>query len=80
MLSSWLPFLKAQNDRTRAVLDKLPQRETFLKRIQQLSGDIAITSRENSDSSIPFCPCVTPSHMAGTPPANWATAPCRGRC
>ena len=41
----WLPFLKAQNDRTRAVLDKLPQRETFLKRIQQLSGDIAITSR-----------------------------------
>ena len=36
---------------------------------------IAITSRLNSDSSIPACPCVTPSHMAGTPPANCATAP-----
>ncbi len=36
---------------------------------------IAITSRENSDSSMPGRPCVTPSHIAGTPPANCATAP-----
>ena len=35
----------------------------------------AITSRLNSDSSMPGLPWVTPSHMAGTPPANWATAP-----
>ncbi len=27
------------------------------------------TSRENSDSSMPGLPCVTPSHIAGTPPA-----------
>ena len=35
----------------------------------------AITSRLNSDSSMPGSPCVTPSHIAGTPPANWAVAP-----
>src|SRR5439155_3190121 len=35
----------------------------------------AITSRLNSDNSIPGSPWVKPSHMAGTPPANWAVAP-----
>ena len=37
--------------------------------------DKAMTSRLNSDRSMPSCPCVTPSHMAGTPLATWATAP-----
>src|SRR5262249_54158302 len=37
--------------------------------------DSAITSRLNRDSSIPVRPWVTPSHIAGTPPANWATPP-----
>ncbi len=37
---------------------------------------MAITSRENRLSSMPGVPCVTPSHMAGTPPATWAVAPC----
>ncbi|MEP6886529.1 MAG: prolyl oligopeptidase family serine peptidase [Gammaproteobacteria bacterium] len=41
----WLPFLKGQNDHTRAVLDKLPMRNSLLKRIQQLSGDTVATSR-----------------------------------
>ena len=41
----WLPYLKAQNDRTRAVLDVLPGRGALLKRIQQLSGDTVSTSR-----------------------------------
>ena len=36
---------------------------------------MAITSRENSDSSMPGWPCVMPSHMAGTPPANCAVQP-----
>ena len=36
---------------------------------------IAITSRLNSESSMPGWPWVMPSHIAGTPPANWATAP-----
>jgi prolyl oligopeptidase len=40
----WLPFLKAQNDRARAVLDALPARASLLKRIQQLSGDTVATS------------------------------------
>ena len=35
----------------------------------------AMTSRLNSDSSMPGSPCVTPSHIAGTPPANCAVAP-----
>ena len=37
----WLPYLKAQNDHTRAVLAALPRRDALLTRIQQLSGDIA---------------------------------------
>jgi prolyl oligopeptidase len=37
----WLPFLKQQNAHTRAILDTLPRRDALLKRIQQLSGDIA---------------------------------------
>ncbi len=41
----WLAFLKAQNDYTRAVLDKLPGRDALLKRIQQLSGDTVQTNR-----------------------------------
>lgn len=39
----WLPFLKGQNDHTRAVLDAIPGRDALLKRIQQLSGDAAAT-------------------------------------
>src|SRR6202023_3735648 len=40
----WLPFLKAENDHARAVLDALPARASLLKRIQQLSGDTVATS------------------------------------
>ena len=40
---------------------------------------MAITSRLNSDSSMPIWPWVTPSHIAGTPPATWATAPADAR-
>ena len=36
---------------------------------------IAMTSRENRLSSMPAVPWVTPSHMAGTPPATCAVAP-----
>ena len=41
----WLPFLKAENEHARAVLDALPARAALLKRIQQLSGDTVATSR-----------------------------------
>src|SRR5580658_9923832 len=39
----WLPFLKGQNDHTRAVLDTIPGRAALLQRIQQLSGDAVAT-------------------------------------
>ncbi|HXZ59362.1 MAG TPA: prolyl oligopeptidase family serine peptidase [Steroidobacteraceae bacterium] len=41
----WLPFLKGQNAHTRAVLATIPGREALLGRIQQLSGDTALTRR-----------------------------------
>ena len=41
----WLPYLKAQNDRTRAMLDRLPGRDAMLARIQQLSGDAVATGK-----------------------------------
>ena len=41
----WLPYLKAQNDRTRAVLDALPDRAALLRRIEQLSGDTVSTGK-----------------------------------
>jgi prolyl oligopeptidase len=41
----WLPFLKGQNAHARAWLDAIPGREALLKRIQRLSGDIALTSK-----------------------------------
>ena len=39
----WLPFLKGQNDHTRAVLNTIPGRDALLRRIQQLSGDTTAT-------------------------------------
>ena len=50
----WLPYLKAQNDRTRAVLDRLPTRGALLKRIQQLSGDTVATSRVQRAGGLTF--------------------------
>jgi prolyl oligopeptidase len=41
----WLPFLKGQNAHARAVLDRIPGRAALLKRIEQLSGDTAVTRR-----------------------------------
>ena len=43
--TEWLPFLRGQNDHTRAVLDALPFRESLLQRIRQLSADTVLTSR-----------------------------------
>jgi prolyl oligopeptidase len=41
--AEWLPFLKGQNAHARAVLERIPGRAALLKRIQQLSGDTAVT-------------------------------------
>jgi len=39
----WLPFLRGQNEHTRAVLNTIRGRDRLLQRIQQLSGDAAAT-------------------------------------
>ena len=41
----WLPFLKAENAHARAVLDAIPGRTGLAGRVQQLSGDTALTSK-----------------------------------
>jgi prolyl oligopeptidase len=41
----WLPYLRGQNAHARAVLDRIPNRDELLARIQQLSGDAALTRR-----------------------------------
>jgi prolyl oligopeptidase len=41
----WLPFLKGQNAHARAILDAIPGRGRLLQRIQQLSGDVALTNK-----------------------------------
>jgi prolyl oligopeptidase len=50
----WLPFLKGQNEHARAVLDALPARLKLLKRIQELSGETAATSRVQRAGGLTF--------------------------
>ena len=50
----WLPFLKGQNEHTRAIIDALPSRTALLKRIQQLSGEAAATSRVQRAGGLTF--------------------------
>ncbi|MEA3161095.1 MAG: prolyl oligopeptidase, partial [Gammaproteobacteria bacterium] len=50
----WLPFLKGQNDHTRAVIDALPGRAALLKRIGQLSGESVATSRVQRAGGMTF--------------------------
>ena len=40
----WLPYLAGQNAHTRAVLDAIPGRAGLARRVEQLSGDTALTS------------------------------------
>ena len=41
----WLPYLKAQNAHARAELDAIPGRAALQRRVAQLSGDTALTSK-----------------------------------
>lgn len=50
----WLPYLKGQNEHTRAILDSLPTREGLLKRIQRLSGDTVATTRVQRAGAMTF--------------------------
>jgi prolyl oligopeptidase len=40
----WLPYLKGQNNHARAILDAIPGRGALMKRIEQVSGDVSLTS------------------------------------
>jgi prolyl oligopeptidase len=50
----WLPFLKEENAHARAILDALPSRVGFLKRITQLTGDTAVTRRAQRAGGLTF--------------------------
>ena len=50
----WLPYLKGQNDHTRAVIDALPGRAALLKRIGQLSGESVSTARVQRAGGMTF--------------------------
>ncbi|HEY2780298.1 MAG TPA: prolyl oligopeptidase family serine peptidase [Steroidobacteraceae bacterium] len=50
----WLPYLKGQNDHTRAIIDALPGRAALLKRIEQLSGEAVATSRVQRAGGMTF--------------------------
>jgi prolyl oligopeptidase len=50
----WLPFLKGQNAHTRAIIDALPGRTALLKRIEQLSGEAAVTTRVQRAGGMTF--------------------------
>ena len=58
-----------------AISNTLEQKAHFIA-LGVTGGASAIVSRENKLSSMPGWPCVTPSHIAGTPPATCAVAPC----
>ena len=59
------------------ILSQMPNNsdESKASWLRATAVDSAITSRLNSESSMPARPWVTPSHMAGTPPATCAVAP-----
>ena len=59
------------------ILSQMPRKTAASNMLcdRPIAADIAMASRENSDSSMPVWPWVTPSHIAGTPPATCATPP-----
>jgi prolyl oligopeptidase len=50
----WLPFLKGQNDHTRAIIDALPGRAALLERIERLSSGAVATSRVQRAGGLTF--------------------------
>jgi hypothetical protein len=78
MIGSW-PNDAAPMNRPGTILSQMPNNKAESKAswLSATAVASAITSRLNNDSSMPARPCVTPSHMAGTPPATCAVAPAR---
>jgi hypothetical protein len=50
----WIPFLKGQDQHTRAMLATIPGRDQLLKRVQQLSGDSATTRSASRTGAMLF--------------------------
>jgi prolyl oligopeptidase len=74
----WLPYLKGQNEHTRAIIDALPGRAALLKRIEQLSGEAVATSRVQRASSAPWAPTTSSCSCAKASTARiacWSTPP-----
>ena len=71
------PKVAAAITRPGTILSQTPRNTAASKTLWQSAtpAAMAITSRENRLSSIPPWPWVTPSHIAGTPPATWAVPP-----
>ena len=77
MMTGYHPNDSAPMVRPGMILSQTPRQRAAsnMSWLRATAVAIAITSRENSDISMPMRPWVTPSHMAGTPPATWAVAP-----
>ena len=71
------PKWSAPMSRPGTILSQMPSSSAASKTSCEsaIAVPIAIVSRENRLSSMPGRPCVTPSHIAGTPPATCAVAP-----
>jgi hypothetical protein len=59
------------------ILSHMPSMATlsYIAWLRPTAAESAMTSRLNSDSSMPSVPCVTPSHIAGVLPATCTVAP-----
>ena len=71
------PKLNAPISRPGTILSHTPRHSTAsnISCDSEIAVAMAMASRENSDSSMPVRPWVTPSHIAGTPPATCALPP-----
>ena len=71
------PKRKAPISNPGTILSQMPRHNAASNMLcdSAIAVAIAITSRLARLISIPASPWVTPSHMAGTPPANWPTEP-----
>ena len=75
-IGKW-PKRSAPISRPGTILSQMPSSAAAsnMPWLSAIAVPIAITSRLNSDRSMPGWPWVTPSHIAGTPPATCAVAP-----
>ena len=76
MVGRW-PNLSAPISKPGTILSQMPSisAPSYIAWLSATAVLSAITSRLKSDSSMPVSPCVTPSHIAGVPPATCAVAP-----